>query len=247
MRAEKRCGVDQVIGYSTLVAVPAAQPDTLPSISGGLPAIRSARPSWCGHDASGQRDVRRPLPGQRVGHRAGLQVRQAQPVHLGVHVQQLGRRHHQPGQHHLGPAEQQRRADPAREREPIHQRPQQRVHGGVDPLGDRQRRVRAAGRRLTGDPASRRSSQMCRTAASVSASKTSSTEWTIVRPGSRPTAGRTRTRSSTRTRRRSTLPRPPAAPPAPAPAPQARRGCPSRRPRLARPRTDHQPGAPNIM
>ncbi len=114
-----------------------------------------------GHQSAGQRDVRGPLAGDGVGHRAGLQVWQAPSVHLVVHVEQLGRRHHQPRKHHLGPAEQQRRADPALEREAGRQRCQQRVDVGVDPLGDRQRRVRAAGRRLTRNPRLRAGRPRC--------------------------------------------------------------------------------------
>ena len=82
--------VCQPIGYSRfLLPSQRRNPTTLPAISCGFPAIRSARPKLGGHQSAGQRDVSGPLAWQRVGHRSGLQVWQAQPVHLGVHVEQL--------------------------------------------------------------------------------------------------------------------------------------------------------------
>ena len=80
-----------------------------------------------------------------------MQVRQAQPVDLRVHSSSVRCRHHQTREHGLGATEEQRSPDSAREREPARQRRKQLVHLGVDPLGDRQRGVRAAGRRLTGN------------------------------------------------------------------------------------------------
>ena len=53
--------------------------------------MRSTGPSWAPPTATGQRDVRGPLTGQAVRHRAGQQMRNAHPVHLGVQGQQLGR------------------------------------------------------------------------------------------------------------------------------------------------------------
>ncbi len=139
---------------------------------------RTAHLGW--HDATRQRDVRRPVARQRIGHRARMQVRQAQPVHLACSVQQLRCRHDQPREHGLGAAEEQRRPDPARKRQPAAQR---RKHSSTS-ASIRSATVSVACGRLAGAwlgmPASRRSSQMCRTAASVSASKTNSTECTIV-------------------------------------------------------------------
>ena len=54
----------QLIGYSRLDCRPSgAARRRCPTISGGLPAIRSARPSWAGTSAPRQRDVRCPLAG----------------------------------------------------------------------------------------------------------------------------------------------------------------------------------------
>ena len=162
-----------MIGYSRLIAVPAAQPDDVARRSpAACPRSDSARPSWARHQPARQRDVRGPLAGHRVGQRAGLQVRQAQlgaPRRAASSSSVVGTTSR--ASMTLARAEQQRRADPAREREAAASAGQRVVHGGIDPLGDGECR-RAGGCSATvawlGIPASRRSSQICRTAASVS-------------------------------------------------------------------------------
>src|SRR3954469_23821202 len=139
--------IDRVLALG--VSVPAAQPGDAPGDLGRLARNppRTTQPPR--RNASGERDMRSPVAGQRIRHRTGLQMRQAESMDVPVHCKQLSRRHDQSRQNYLAPTEQQRRTDHTRQREPVNQPPEQPVDIGINPLGNRHRRVRPTGRRLT--------------------------------------------------------------------------------------------------
>ena len=235
-----------------------------------VPVPQATRPRLAGRATSGAASAQRPTcsagtrrhsvtcgvqcPGSACGNGPGAMCGRHSRVHVGLQRQQFGGRHDQPHQRERPVPEQHRSADRAGQRQPAATPAQQRRRPRRR-CARRRQASRAAGcsatRRPPGCAHPHRSGRprSARIDASVSGSKSSSTEWTSSADQARdPIAGRTRLRSSTRTRRRSARPRPSGS--------TARTGA-SRRKRVAvvrlctvagcaRPRADHQSGTRNI-